>query len=401
MIHRLAGAPGPQRFDAAVVGRGTVGMAAALALARAGLSVAIVGPAARVSTPAHDDDWDSRVYALSPGSRGLLSQLRVWDGLPAQRVQPVYDMRVAGASDLSFSAYESGTEALAWIVENRALLSALDPALRFSGVASHEASVDAMQVDADAARLTLSDGSLLECRLVVGADGAQSRVREQARLPASIMPYPQAAVVANFRCGRPHLDTAYQWFGAHGVLAMLPLPADAQRRGGASMVWSAPLALAEELAALSPETLAARVAQATGGLLGELRTITPAQRYPLQLMTLRHVTAARVALVGDAAHMMHPLAGQGMNAGFGDVAELVRVLAAREPGRDPGDPLLMRRYARGRREAVVAMQTITDGLQKLFSPGVPGPVAMARDLGWSLLERSPWAKRRLIAQAMQ
>ena len=395
-----------RRFDAVVVGRGVVGQAAALALARQSLKVAIVGPAGApdaAALPAHADDWDSRIFALSPASRALLQDLRTWEAMPPERIAPVYDMRVLDASGapLRFSAYDSGVEALAWIVENRSLLRAIEPALRYADVTVIEAQVDAVRVDAQAARLTLSDGTALAAQLLVGADGARSRVREQCGLAASVFAYDQTAVVANFRTARPHLDTAYQWFGASGVLALLPLPADASGRARVSMVWSAPHALADRLVALDTEALAHEAARACGGLLGAFETITPAQAHRLQRLTLARTTAPRVVLVGDAAHLIHPLAGQGMNIGLGDVAELARVLAAREPRRDPGDALLLRRYARGRREAVDAIRLVTDGLHALYYRGAPAPLAMARDLGWRLLEGNGWLKRRLIAHAMQ
>ena len=395
-----------RRFDVVVVGRGVVGMAAALALARQSLKVALVGPAPAadaLAAPTGDDDWDSRIFALSPASRRLLQGLRVWDGLAAARIAPVYDMRVfeRSGAPLHFDAQGSGVEALAWIMENRVLLQGLAPALRYADVATVESQVDTVAIDARGAHLSLADGTALSASLLVGADGGRSRVREQCGLDGQPVAYDQTAVVANFRASRPHLDTAYQWFGADGILALLPLPADAAGRSRVSMVWSVPHEMGGQLAALDSEALAERVGQASGGLLGALHTLTPAQRYPLFRLRLARTTAARVALVGDAAHLVHPLAGQGMNIGLGDVAELADVIAAREPRRDPGDAALLRRYERGRREAVDAMQLVTFGLHGLFYGGVPAPVALARNVGWRLFDRSGWLKRRLMAHAMR
>ena len=397
---------GTRRFDAIVTGRGVIGLAAALALARQSLKVAIVGPAPKpkaAALPAHDDDWDARVLALSPASRTLLQQIRVWDTLPAERIAPVYDMRVfdTGGAPLHFGAYDSGVDALAWIIENRTLLRALEPTLRYADVVQIDAEVNEVRTHADAAQISLSDGSLLTCALLVGADGARSRVREQCGLAAHVTPYDQTAVVANFRTDKPHLDTAYQWFGSDGVLALLPLAGGTKRRARMSMVWSAPHAHAERLLGLDAAGLAAAVERASGGLLGGFETITPAQGHALQRLTVSRTTRPRVVLIGDAAHTIHPLAGQGMNMGLGDVAELVHVLAAREPRRDPGDALLLRRYERGRREAVDSMQLLTDGLHGLFYRGVPAPLALARDVGWRLLDRSGWLKRQLVMRAMQ
>jgi len=395
-------------FDALVVGRGAVGAATALGLARAGLRVGMVAPGAPEPAPhPGPDDWDPRVFALSPASRGLLQQLRVWDALDARRVAPVYDMRIwpdsrADAPQLHFGAYEACVEALAWIVEGANLSSALERALSFAGVALIDGSVAA--VDTAGGReavVTLDGGGLLRARLVVGADGARSPLRGLLGIAATRRDYPQQAVVANFATERPHRDCAFQWFGAHGILALLPLPGDR-----CSIVWSAPAPLADTLAGLPAEAFAQRVAEQSNHALGALRLITPQQVFPLRLIRVDRVAAPRAVLVGDAAHVVHPLSGQGMNLGFGDVRALLDVIAAREPFRDLGDPLLLRRYERARREAVATMRLTTDGLQRLFDPesepGLPAlmkPLVGAREIGWRLVESSPWLKRRLIAHA--
>jgi ubiquinone biosynthesis UbiH/UbiF/VisC/COQ6 family hydroxylase len=392
-------------FDAVVVGRGAVGAAAALGLSQSGLKVGWIGPASRPAL--ESDGWDARVFALSPGTRELLRSLRVWDALPAARIAPVYDMRVyAGgrpdSPELHLDAYSGRVDALAWIVENRALTRTLDDALRFAGVASVDDAVDALTLEdgpRGGATLALASGRTVGARLVVAADGADSTLRALAGIEPRIRDYGQRGVVANFDTTLPHGDTAYQWFDPeHGVLALLPLPSDSSGRGRASMVWSAPDALADELLALSPEALAQRVAHASHGTLGELTAITPAQAFPLRLIRVPRLVAPRMVLVGDAAHTMHPLAGQGMNVGFGDVAELLAVLRGREFYRDLGDALLWRRYERARREAVALMQDATDGLQRVFGP-LPAPLAGLRDLGWRAVARTDWLRRRMIAQA--
>jgi 2-octaprenylphenol hydroxylase len=392
-------------FDAVVVGRGAVGAAAALGLSQSGLKVGWIGPAVRPSPEAAG--WDARVFALSPGTRELLRALRVWDAMPSARIAPVYDMRVyAGerpdSPELHLDAYSGRVDALAWIVENRTLTRTLDDALRFAGVASIDDAVAALAVDEGAqggTTLTLASGRTVGARLVVAADGADSTLRALAGIEPRIRDYGQRGVVANFDTTLPHGDTAYQWLGPElGVLALLPLPADSPERGRASMVWSAPDALADALLALSPEALAERVGQASHGTLGTLAAITPAQAFPLRLVRVPRLVAPRMVLVGDAAHAMHPLAGQGMNVGFGDVAELLAVLRGREFFRDLGDPLLWRRYERARREAVSLMQDATDGLQRAFGP-LPAPLAGLRDLGWRAVARTDWLRRRMIAQA--
>lgn len=392
-------------FDAVVVGRGAVGAAAALGLAQAGMKVGWVGPALR---PAPEDGgWDARVFALSPGTRELLRALRVWDAMPAERIAPVYDMRVyagpgADAPEMHLDAYSGRVDALAWIVENRALVRTLGDALRFAGVASIDDAVAALEVSEGpngAATLTLASGRGVSARLVVAADGADSTLRTLAGIEPRVRDYGQRGVVANFDTSLPHGDTAFQWFGPElGVLALLPLPADSPERGRASMVWSAPEPLAAELLALSPEALAERVADAAHRTLGAMTTITPAQAFPLRLVRVPRLVAPRMVLVGDAAHAMHPLAGQGMNVGFGDVAELLAVLRGREFYRDLGDTLLWRRYERARREAVSLMQDATDGLQRAFGP-LPAPLVGLRDLGWRLVAKSDWLRRRMVEQA--
>lgn len=399
----------PSHFDVAVVGRGAVGASAALGLAQAGLRVCQVGPAS--PAPAHDaQGWDARVFALSPASRELLRSLRIWDALPHERIAPVYDMRVyAGASaqapELHLDAYTGCVESLAWIIENRSLMITLESALRFAGVESFndEVAASALEGAGTAGRRTLElkSGHRLSARLVVAADGAHSAMRTLAGIETTVREYGQRAVVANFNSTLAHADTAWQWFDAQlGVLALLPLPAGTDTTGRVSMVWSAPEPLAEELLQLSPQALAQRVSEASQHALGELHLITPAHAFPLRLIRVPRLLAPRMVLVGDAAHVMHPLAGQGMNVGLGDISQLLAVLRGREFYRDLGDELLWRRYERARREAVVRMQAATDGLQRIFGP-VPAPLAGLRDLGWRAVARSGWMRRRLVAQAVQ
>ena len=397
-------------FEALVVGRGAVGAAAALGLARLGLKVAVVAPAEPQATDAEQHahgNWDARVFALSPAARGLLDRLRVWDAMDSARIAPVYDMRIypdarAGAPELHFGAYEACVDALAWIVENRNLAGALERAMSFAGIASFDARVDAIDTATHgAATVTLDDGNVLRAKLVVGADGARSPLRTMLGIEASERDYPQRAVVANFETELPHRDCAYQWFGSHGILALLPLPGNR-----ASIVWSAPPQMAESLLQADGDSLAGRVAEVSQRVLGRLELVTPQQAFPLRLIEVSRLIAPRVALVGDAAHVVHPLAGQGMNLGFGDVATLLEVVGARERYRDLGDQLLLRRYERARSEPVAMMRLTTDTLQRLFDPGSePGlplllrPFVGARELGWRAVASSTWLKRRLIAHA--
>jgi 2-polyprenylphenol 6-hydroxylase len=387
--------------DVVIVGAGLVGLALAVELARAGLSVAVVDRGSvAAAQPTPTDTWDARVYAISPGSAGFLHRQGVWQALPAERVAPVDAMEIFGDADgeLHFDAYELGERALAWIVENRELNAALVAAVRTQPRIDVLAPCvpAAIVWRAAAAELQLTDGRTLTARLVVGADGARSWARGEAGLRHEPRPYGQTAVVANFAVEHAHRGRALQWFlGADGVLAWLPLPG---RR--MSMVWSAPEPLATELLALEHAALAQRVAAAGGGALGKLELITPPAAFALAFLKLPMVVAHRFALVGDAAHGVHPLAGQGVNLGFGDAATLAAVLAGRGAIGDPGAPILLERYARQRAAPVLAMQTVTDGLARLFD--LPAPwIRSLRNRGMSAVDAVGPLKRLLAQPALR
>jgi ubiquinone biosynthesis UbiH/UbiF/VisC/COQ6 family hydroxylase len=390
---------GDGAFDVLIAGAGLPGLAAAVALARTGLSVALADRHA-VGAPEPDRaTWDARVYAISPGNAAFLRSLGAWQSLPEDRLTPIEAMAIEGdrGASLDFDAYDLGERALAWIVEERELRAALIPQLHEAGVVVFApAAFASLAWSPRAGTLTLEDGRHVAARLVVGADGVRSWVRGAAGILAEPRPYGQTAVVANFTCEKPHRGVARQWFRPDGgVLAWLPLPGDR-----VSIVWSAPDALADELAALSPEALAGRVAGAGSHALGRLEVLTPAARFPLQFLRLPSVVAHRLALVGDAAHGVHPLAGQGVNLGFGDAQALAAVLAARGPVGDPGAPILVERYARRRAAPVLAMQAVTDGLARLFGARAPG-LALLRNLGMSAVSKLPPVRLALAQPALR
>jgi 2-polyprenylphenol 6-hydroxylase len=392
--------PGVERADVLVAGAGLVGLALAAALARNGLRVTLLD---RVQALAAADPgtWDQRIYAISPGSAAFLSRVGAWQALSCERIEAIESMRIVGdaGATLNFSAYEIGERALAWIVEERSLRAALLPAVHVPGIEIVSgAEFASLEWSTQEGTLTLADGRRYKASLIVGADGMQSWVRHAAGIVAEPKPYGQQGVVANFDCDLAHHGCARQWFRDDGsVLAWLPLPG---RR--ISIVWSAPDALARELMALSPEALSERVADAgaSASVLGALRMITPPAGFALSSLRLPTSVAHRMALVGDAAHGVHPLAGQGVNLGFGDAQALAGILAERGPVGDAGAPILLERFARRRAEPVLAMHAVTDGLVRLFGPRTPW-LRTLRNAGLSAVDRLPMIKRALAQPALR
>lgn len=395
--------------DIAVIGSGAVGKTAALALAQAGLDVVLVAPQSPAASSAPSAEWDCRVYALNHVAHALLSSLKVWGAMDAQRMAPVDGMAIHGDGiggagtlynhdgQLAFDAYGARVDALAWIVEDANLNAALDAAIRFApNLRVVNDTAAQLQCDAEHASITLASGDMIDTSLIVGADGAHSWVRTQADIGIDYRAYHQTAVVANFETTQPHHGVAHQWFlGSDGIVALLPLPG--QR---VSLVWSAPESLAATLLGLSPEQLCERLQALPGQPFGAFTMLAPrkARGFPLRLIRSHSLISHRVALVGDAAHVVHPLAGQGMNLGFADIDALVAALATRERKDDCGDARTLARYARSRKEEVLLMQLTTDGLQRLFASEL-APVKALRNLGMTAIDRLPFLKRRLMQQA--
>ncbi len=364
-------------------------MGASLVRALRGHAIAFIAPPPQA---APQSEFDPRVYALSPGNVEFLRSLGVWQSLPPERLSRVEAMRIFGDDTravLEFDAYEAGVRELAWIVEDSALQRALWSGL--SGMALH---CEGLEVGADHAVLSFSDGAPLAAKLVVGADGAHSFVRGAAGIAARSRSFGQAAVVANFHCAKPHRNVAYQWFQGGPVLALLPLPAEQ-----VSMVWSLPESEAQRIGGMSVEALAAEVERASHGVLGALAAASPARSFPLQRVAARRLVAPRVALVGDAAHVVHPLAGQGLNLGLQDARALAAVVSGREPGRDPGEERLLRRYERARAEPILAMDGAIAGLFALYGAD-NAFVGRVRNAGLNLTNRMTVLKNVLMRQAM-
>ncbi len=382
------------RYHAVVVGAGLVGAACAIALEQQGLKVVVIEPRPPCEPTM---DWDSRIYAISPGSQSLLTRLGAWGQLDGDRMQAVHRMEVLGdaTGSLTLDAYDSGVGRLATILESGRLQWALWRIARqaFNLTVLSPACIQEVHFGQPTSRVILEDGRELEAELIIGADGRDSWVRTQAGIWPGTRSYGQLGVVANFAVEKNHQGTAFQWFREDGVLAWLPLPGNRM-----SMVWSTPDAHGRELLAMDGHALCASVADAGHERLGRLSLLTPAAGFPLSLMKLPEVFRPGLALLGDAAHGVHPLAGQGVNLGFGDADSLAQHLADR--GRAScGDARVLSAHARARAEPVARMQAVTDNLHYLFarSDKISGTL---RNAGMSVLNRLPIAKSALVREAM-
>jgi 2-polyprenyl-6-methoxyphenol hydroxylase-like FAD-dependent oxidoreductase len=375
-------------FDVCVRGRGAVGQALALSLARLGLRVALVatGPSAAPIGP------DVRTYALGARSVALLEQLKVWGALLT--AQPtaatrVTAMRVAGDAGgaLEFSAWQQQVRELAWIVDAAALERELATALRF------------------APHVTLTDAAVA-APLTAWCDGKDTAARAALGIEIEQVDYGQRAIAARLACDQPHQGIARQWFRAPDVLALLPFDLDGTSGAvgrGYGLVWSLPEARAAELLALDEAAFEQALQQATDGAAGLLTLAGPRAAWPLRLSRATRWVGPGWVLLGDAAHVVHPLAGQGLNLGLADVDTLSRVLAERqqqEPWRALGDEKLLARYARERAGPTWLMGRVTDGLWQLFA-GESAPVKELRNRGLSLLNHLPPLKRWLAGRALQ
>jgi ubiquinone biosynthesis UbiH/UbiF/VisC/COQ6 family hydroxylase len=386
------------QFDVVIVGGGLAGLALACALRDTRLKIALVESRA----PAPAAGWDARVYAISPANADFLRRIGAWKHLDAARIAPVHAMKVRGDGDsrLDFSAYEAGVPELGWILESSLMACELWENVKRQGNLTLlcPASPQSMDMGSEAVVLTLSDGRTLSSRLLIGADGRDSWVREAAGLNAVNTPYGEMGVVANFTCERPHRGIARQWFRDDGVLAWLPLAGgDGIHR--ISIVWSTPDAHAEALLALPGDELAERVAAAGNHELGKLAPLTPAAAFPLRLMRVPRCVASRLALVGDAAHGIHPLSGHGINLGYQDARVLAELLAATPEWQDIGSERLLQRYQRARREETILMQYTTHTLHQLFREKLPG-LKPLRNIGMNLTNALPVLKTQLVRFAI-
>lgn len=396
--------------DVVVVGGGIAGKACALGLAQLGLQTVEIAPdlGQSVASP-QGTQWGQRIYAFSPSTQKLLAHLQIWDAIDHSRLQPVRDMRIYGDrgeknDQLHFSAFEAGTPQLAWIGESNLIEHTLDQASRFQNKLEHISDVvEKIHVDADGSTLHLKNGGSIRAQLVIAADGANSPIRNELGISASEESYSQSAVVANWLCTYPHLETAFQWFLPGGdIVAMLPLPGKQ-----VSMVWSTSTERAADLLKLDQVQWLDQFASIANGVilkqLGELTLNSIPAAYPLRKIRAKRFigpeASPKVVLIGDAAHVMHPLAGQGLNLGLRDVAVLLNILGKRESFRTPSDIVLLRRYERQRQGDTSALLWVTDKLKKLFSAS-SNTERQLRNWGLGLVNKSHFIKQRLIERAL-
>jgi 2-polyprenyl-6-methoxyphenol hydroxylase-like FAD-dependent oxidoreductase len=368
-------------FDVQVQGAGIVGLSLALALARDGLTVALRGA---VPVAGEHAAPDVRAYALSAASVALLRRVKVWDALPPHAATRVLDMKVQGDTDtglLEFSAWQQHVDALAWITDAAVLEHALASAVRF---APHITTVE--------------PGLDVTASLTALCEGKASAARADRGVVFESHPYGHRAIAARLVAARAHQGLARQWFRAPDVLALLPFDAPTPGRSLA-LVWSVPDARAQALLALDAPAFEAELMLATGGEAGDLVLASARADWPLMRAQAAAWCGPGWVLLGDAAHVVHPLAGQGLNLGLADVAALVAVIGARESWRGLGDEKLLRRYARERAAPTWAMTQVTDGLLQLFSRE-GAAVRELRNRGMNLVNRVTPLKRWLTDRAL-
>ncbi len=376
-----------------IAGGGAAGWMAAGLLAQAGHAVTVVDPAPGPQ-PEPVGGLDSRVIALAPSSRALFEQLNAWPPAVAARAGAYQSMQVwdaQGQGRIAFSAAEIGLPELGHIVEYSALQWALEQALVGQVQAVRGDRVVDFRPGPGQVDVDLASGATLGARLLVGADGADSVVRRRAGLTLERRSYNSQGVVASFRTRHPHAGVARQAFTEHGPLGLLPL-ADGQ----ISIVWSVDDSQARRLADLESQAFSSAVSQAAGDAYGGLQLVGERRVFPLNLMHAGRYAASRVALLGDAAHVVHPLAGLGLNLGFADAHGLLGAIGGAQ---DPGGQAVLARYARRRRAEVLPAIALTDSLVRLFGPHAAQLVGL-RSLGLSLVNQAAPLKRQLMHYAV-
>ncbi|MBC9252745.1 2-octaprenyl-3-methyl-6-methoxy-1,4-benzoquinol hydroxylase [Pseudomonas alcaligenes] len=390
--------------DLIIVGAGMVGSALALALEHSGLEILVVdGGPLSVKPFAADAAFEPRVSALSAASQRILERLGVWDGIVARRASPYRDMQVwdgSGTGSVHFSAASVHAESLGHIVENRVVQDALLERLHDSDIGLlANARLEQLRRSGDGWLLTLADGRELRAPLLVAADGANSAVRRLAGCATREWDYLHHAIVTSVRCARPHQRTAWQRFTDDGPLAFLPLQRGDDQHW-CSIVWSTVPAEAERLMALDDLAFRHELGKAFEWRLGEVSQVDPRLCIPLRQRHAKRYVESGLALIGDAAHSIHPLAGQGVNLGFLDAAVLADVLLhALERGEQPNDVRVLSRYERRRMPHNLAMMAAMEGFERLFQAD-PLPLRWLRNSGLNWVDELPEAKALFVRQAL-
>jgi 2-octaprenylphenol hydroxylase len=391
--------PAAQSHDIVIVGGGMVGSALACALGDSPLKIAII----ENQTPVFDwpdEGFDIRVSAITRASQRLFEQLGVWDAICSARVSPYSEMHVwdaTGNGSIHFDCAEVGESNLGHIIENRVITRALfRKAEQFDNIRLYCPAIpQRLALDPNTAQLELEDGTILESTLLVGADGGQSWVRKQAGIEVATRNYNQHALVTTVKTSLSHQSTAWQRFLPTGPLAFLPLT-----MGYSSIVWSNTPEQAHELLELDDETFKLKLADVFEHKLGDIVELGPRAVFPLKGQHAKHYVKPHLALIGDAAHTIHPLAGQGVNLGFADVVELAQVILEAEHHRkDIGSFKTLRRYERSRRGDNLLMLESMGAFKALFSNDSPG-LSKLRNLGLTLTDHFTPAKNLFIRQAM-
>jgi 2-octaprenyl-6-methoxyphenol hydroxylase len=388
--------------DVCVVGAGPVGGVLACLLAESGLRVAVVDRAPL--PPMEHPDFDGRCYAIAAGSRRILEKAGLWAALP-YAPGPIRDIRVsdgrvgrrASPLFLHFDTAEVGAEAFGWMVEARALRMALNARLHaMPEVLVAAPSGARVERRADGATVSLDDGREVDCRLVVAAEGRDSPLRAAAGIAVTRFSYGQTGLVGAIGHARPHYGTALEHFLPAGPFAQLPMAGTEGAEHASAFVWTERTARAGRLLALDDAAFTRELGRRLGDHLGAIKLLGRRWCYPLGALHAHRYVDTRLALVGDAAHGIHPIAGQGLNLGFRDVACLAELVAE---GGDPGSPELLRRYQARRRPDNLLMLAATDSLDRLFSSDFP-PLRLARDVGIAAVNRMGPLKRAFMRQAM-
>ncbi len=391
--------------DVCIVGAGPVGGVLACRLAEAGLSVAVVDRAAL--PPMEHPAFDGRAYAIAAGSRPLLDEAGIWRELPLP-AGPIEQIRVsdgvvgrpASPFFLHFDHADLGGQPLGWMVEARSLRMALNARLHRGGRLSvHAPAVAAVERSASGVQVRLDTGAAFEARLVVAAEGRDSPLRRAAGITAARWAYRQAALVCAIAHERPHERIALEHFLPAGPFAQLPMADGEDGAHLSAIVWTEHRKTAPRLMSMDDAAFGAELQVRLGGHLGRVRPVGRRWLYPLSAMYVHRMVSERLAVVGDAAHGIHPIAGQGLNLGLRDAIALAGLLIeAHREGDDLGSAALLGRYERGRRLDHVSMLLATDGLDRLFSTANP-LVRLVRDVGLGGVQRMPALKRFFMSRA--